>query len=33
MGMKEPDERRVECVRFVTIGVMWYAHISGGSLR
>ena len=26
MGMKEPDERRVECVRFVTIGVMWYAH-------
>lgn len=25
-GMKEPDERRVERVRFVTIGVMWYAH-------
>ena len=26
MGMREPDERRVERVRFVTIGVMWYAH-------
>lgn len=26
MGMKEPDEKRVERVRFVTIGVMWYAH-------
>ena len=26
MGMKEPDERRVERVRFVTIGVTWYAH-------
>ncbi len=23
MGMKEPDEKRVERVRFVTIGVMW----------
>lgn len=26
MGMKELDEKRVERVRFVTIGVMWYAH-------
>ena len=26
MGMKEPNEKRVERVRFVTIGVMWYAH-------
>lgn len=26
MGMKEPDEKKVECVRFVTIGVAWYAH-------
>ena len=26
MGMKEPDEKRVERVRFVTIGVTWYAH-------
>ena len=26
MGMKEPYEKRVERVRFVTIGVMWYAH-------
>lgn len=26
MDMKEPDEKRVERVRFVTIGVMWYAH-------
>ena len=26
MGMKESDEIRVERVRFVTIGVMWYAH-------
>jgi transcriptional regulator with XRE-family HTH domain len=26
MGMKEPDEKKVERVRFVTIGVMWYAH-------
>ena len=26
MGTKEPDERRVERVRFVTIGVTWYAH-------
>ncbi len=25
-GMKETDTRRVERVRFVTIGVMWYAH-------
>ena len=25
-GMKETDARRVERVRFVTIGVMWYAH-------
>lgn len=26
MSMKEPDEKRVERVRFVIIGVMWYAH-------
>ena len=26
MGMKEPDAKKVERVRFVTIGVMWYAH-------
>ena len=26
MGMKEPDEKKVERVRFVTIDVMWYAH-------
>ncbi|MBR2291895.1 MAG: helix-turn-helix transcriptional regulator, partial [Prevotella sp.] len=26
MGMKEPDEKRVERVRFVTIGLTWYAH-------
>lgn len=26
MGMKEPGEKRVERVRFVTIGVTWYAH-------
>ena len=26
MSMKEPDEKRVERVRFVTIGVTWYAH-------
>ena len=26
MGTKEPDEKRVERVRFVTIGVTWYAH-------
>lgn len=26
MGMKEPDAQKVERVRFVTIGVMWYAH-------
>ena len=26
MGMKEPDEKRVERVRFMTIGVTWYAH-------
>ena len=26
MGMKEPDEKKVERARFVTIGVMWYAH-------
>lgn len=26
MGMKEPEEKKVERVRFVTIGVMWYAH-------
>lgn len=26
MGMKEPDEKRVERVRFVTIGVTWYAY-------
>ena len=26
MGMKEPDEKKVERVRFVTIGVTWYAH-------
>ena len=26
MGMKEPDEKKVERVRFVTIGVAWYAH-------
>ena len=26
MGMMEPDEKKVERVRFVTIGVMWYAH-------
>ena len=25
-GVKEPDEKKVERVRFVTIGVMWYAH-------
>ena len=24
--MKEPDEKKVERARFVTIGVMWYAH-------
>ena len=26
MGMKESDEKKVERVRFVTIGAMWYAH-------
>ena len=26
MGMKEPDAQKVERVRFITIGVMWYAH-------
>ena len=26
IGMKEPDAKKVERVRFVTIGVMWYAH-------
>ena len=26
MGMKEPEEKKEERVRFVTIGVMWYAH-------
>ena len=26
IGMKEPDEKKVERVRFVTIGVTWYAH-------
>ena len=26
MGTKEPYEKRVERVRFVTIGVTWYAH-------
>lgn len=26
MGTKEPDERRVERVRFVTIGVTWFAN-------
>ena len=26
MGMKEPDAKKVERARFVTIGVMWYAH-------
>lgn len=26
MGVKEPDEKKVERVRFVTIGVAWYAH-------
>ena len=26
MGMKEPDEKRVERVRLVMIGVTWYAH-------
>ena len=26
MGMKEPDSKKVERVRFLTIGVMWYAH-------
>lgn len=26
MGMKEPDNKKVERVRFVTIGVTWYAH-------
>mgnify|MGYP002622647302 CR=1 FL=1 len=26
MGTKEPDEKRVERVRFVAIGVSWYAH-------
>lgn len=26
MGMKEPGENKVERVRFVTIGVAWYAH-------
>ena len=26
MGMKEPDEKKVERVRFMTIGVAWYAH-------
>lgn len=26
MGMKEPNEKKVERVRFVTIGVTWYAH-------
>ena len=25
-GMKESDEKKLERVRFVTIGVMWYAH-------
>lgn len=26
MGINEPAEKKVERVRFVTIGVMWYAH-------
>lgn len=26
MGMKEPNEKKVERVRFVTIAAMWYAH-------
>ena len=26
MGIKEPDERRVERVRFIIVGVMWYAQ-------
>ena len=26
MGIKEPAEKKVERVRFVTIGVAWYAH-------
>lgn len=26
MGLKEPVKKRVELVRFITIGVMWYAH-------
>ena len=26
MGIKETDEKKVERVRFVTIGVTWYAH-------
>lgn len=26
MGKKEPDEKKAERARFVTIGVMWYAH-------
>ena len=26
MGVTEPNEKRVERVRFVTMGVMWYAH-------
>lgn len=26
MGMKEPEKIKVERARFVTIGVMWFAH-------
>ena len=26
MGTEEPIEQKVERARFVTIGVMWYAH-------
>lgn len=26
MGMNEPNEKKLERVRFVTIGAMWYAH-------
>jgi len=26
IGMKDTDDKRVERVRFVTIGVMWYAY-------
>ena len=25
-GLKESDEKKVERARFVTVGVMWYAH-------